>query len=65
MGLSKLSLVEAHPRESKGLRNQQKAQVLKQAESLWLWILNKNSPDDLKNVVPGAKSPRASLLLSK
>ena len=40
VGLSKLSLVEAHPRESKGLRNQQKAQA--RGEDSWrgLWLLS-------------------------
>merc|ERR1719428_358537 len=53
VGLSKLTLNDQHPNESKGLRNQQKMQVLMQAESLWGWILNKVAPDNVGAVVPG------------
>merc|ERR1719506_2375017 len=53
VGLSKLTLNEAHPNESKGLHNQQKMQVLMQAESLWGWILNKVAPENVGAVVPG------------
>merc|ERR1719174_1306839 len=53
VGLSKLTLNEAHPNESKGLRNQQKMQVLMQAESLWGWILNKVAPENVGSIVPG------------
>merc|ERR1719171_2397049 len=53
VGLSKLTLNDAHPNESKGLRNQQKMQVLMQAESLWGWILNKVAPENVGSVVPG------------
>lgn len=52
-GFAKLSLVDPHPHESKGLRTQQKQQVLMQAESLWKWILNKSPPGNLQQVVPG------------
>lgn len=61
VGLSKLCLVEPHPRESTGLRNQQKQQVLMQAESLWAWILNKSAPHDLTSVVPGKGRIKESL----
>jgi len=57
VGLSKLTLHESHPNESKGLRNQQKMQVLMQAESLWGWILNKVAPDNFGGVVPGKTRP--------
>jgi hypothetical protein len=53
VGLSKLTLNDAHPNESKGLRNQQKMQVLMQAESLWGWILNKVAPENVGSVAPG------------
>jgi hypothetical protein len=53
VGLSKLTLNDQHPNESKGLRNQQKMQVLMQAESLWGWIMNKVAPENVNSIVPG------------
>merc|ERR1719247_980733 len=53
VGLSKLTLNESHPNESRGLRNQQKMQVLMQAESLWGWIMNKVAPENVNSIVPG------------
>jgi hypothetical protein len=53
VGLSKLTLHDNHPNESKGLRNQHKQQVMMQAESLWNWILNKHAPDNMSKVIPG------------
>merc|ERR1712118_537054 len=52
---SKLTLNDQHPNESKGLRNQQKMQVLMQAESLWGWIMNKVAPENVSSIVSGGK----------
>mmetsp|Transcript_18296 Transcript_18296/g.49182 ORF Transcript_18296/g.49182 Transcript_18296/m.49182 type:complete len:563 (-) Transcript_18296:183-1871(-) len=56
--LSKLSLAEAKPSESKTLRTQQKSQVIMQTEALWHWVLHNEQPpglDTLRHPEGGAR----------
>jgi hypothetical protein len=57
-GLSKLCLSETKQGESKTVREQQKSQVLMQAESLWHWILHNQPPQNLDTLraAPGRRS---------
>ena len=56
-GLSKVALVDAKAAESGKVRQQQKAQVLMQAESLWHWIVHNKVPASLEGGGQGGGAP--------
>ncbi|CEM20848.1 unnamed protein product [Vitrella brassicaformis CCMP3155] len=56
-GMARLTLAEAKPNESKMLRQQQRTQVLTQAEHLWHWIVNNQPPPNLAAIAGPAASP--------
>uniref|UniRef100_A0A0G4H693 Uncharacterized protein n=1 Tax=Chromera velia CCMP2878 TaxID=1169474 RepID=A0A0G4H693_9ALVE len=58
-GFAKISLSDPKPGDSKLLKQQQRAQVLSQAEHLWHWIVNDEMPPNAEMILPPQQHPAA------